>query len=322
MKVFVTGGYGFIGSYFVDLMLQVGEQVVIYDLMTYATKLNYNEEHSIDIFKDRVKLIQASITDKEKLHQELNNYLPNVIVNFAAESHVDRSLEGDDIFIQTNTIGVKNILEWLKDNLDTVFIQVSTDEVGGSLDTGSFHETDKLSPRNPYSASKAMAEMLCEAYHANFGVKVRITRGSNTYGPRQYPEKLIPKCILNLLNNKPVPIYDQGIQIRDWLYVMDHAAGIKFVLENGTDGQIYHIGGEDERKNIDVINSIFSSLGKDDSLKDFTASRQGHDFRYSLNCDKLKSLGWKQNHHFEHEMRNVLKFYKQQHHLNHIGATA
>jgi len=195
MKVFVTGGYGFIGSYFVDLMLQVGEQVVIYDLMTYATKLNYNEEHSIDIFKDRVKLIQASITDKEKLHQELNNYLPNVIVNFAAESHVDRSLEGDDIFIQTNTIGVKNILEWLKDNLDTVFIQVSTDEVGGSLDTGSFHETDKLSPRNPYSASKAMAEMLCEAYHANFGVKVRITRGSNTYGPRQYPEKLIPKCI-------------------------------------------------------------------------------------------------------------------------------
>lgn len=320
MKYFVTGGYGFIGSHFVDLLLQENHEVLIYDKLTYATKLNYNETLGLDIFKDKVSLKIGDITDRYNLPHMLRKFKPDVIVNFCAESHVDRSLEDINIFIQTNTMGVKNLLDYCREKPETLFIQVSTDEVGGSWVDGSFMEDDRLAPSNPYSASKAMAEMLCMAYNANFGVKMRITRGSNTYGPRQWPEKLIPKTILNLMDNKKVPIYDQGVQIRDWLYVKDHAKGIKFVIDHGCDGETYHIGGEDERVNLDVINLIFSITGKTDreDLKDWTASRKGHDYRYSLDCSKLKILGWKQEHHFEHELMDTVKYYKMQKHLNHI----
>ena len=318
LKIFITGGYGFIGSHFTDLMLYKEHDVMIYDSLTYATQLNYNIEYSIDIFEKEVVFSNNSIVDKESLHKALIFFKPDVIVNFAAESHVDRSLENDDVFIQTNVIGVKNILEYVKQNPDTLFIQVSTDEVGGSFLEGSFKEIDKLKPRNPYSASKAMAEMLCEAYYANFNLRIRITRGSNTYGSRQYPEKLIPKCILNLLRDQSVPIYDQGVQIRDWLYVKDHASGINFVMENGFDGEIYHIGGECEKKNIEVIGFIFDFLGKDDGLKDWTASRQGHDLRYSLDCSKLKNMGWKQQHFFPNEIVNTIHYYQTQYKLKYI----
>jgi dTDP-glucose 4,6-dehydratase len=318
VKYFVTGGYGFIGSHFVDLLLHEGHEVIIYDKLTYATKLNYNTGFDIDIFKDKVQFKQGDIADAYSLHYILRRVKPDIIVNFCAESHVDRSLNDENIFITTNTLGVKNMLDWCKESLETMFLQVSTDEVGGSWSEGSFNEDNKLFPRNPYSASKAMAEMLCMAYGANFGVKYIITRGSNTYGPRQWPEKLIPKTIINLMQNKQVPIYDNGVQIRDWLYVKDHVKGIKFAIDHGNIGEIYHIGGEDERVNIDVINLLFSILGKTDELKDWTATRKGHDFRYSLDCSKLKNLGWKQEHHFEHEILDTVKYYKMQKHLNHI----
>jgi dTDP-glucose 4,6-dehydratase len=308
-RIVVTGTYRFIGSYFTELMIESGKEVIAFDKLTYATKYNYNEK--FDLFKNQVTLSKIDIANKSLLFTALDLYKPDVVVNFAAESHVDRSLiDSEDLFLKTNVLGVKNILDYMKEK-GTIkrFIQVSTDEVGGVWKQGSFKETDKLKPRNPYSATKGMAELLCESYFANYELPICITRGSNTYGPRQYPEKLIPLFVINLLQNKSVPIYDKGEQIRDWLHAYDHANGVKFVLENGEDGQIYHIGGENERRNIDVVDYIFEFLKKPDSLKDWTASRKGHDFRYSLDCSKLKNLGWKQTKDWDTEIMNTIIFY-------------
>jgi len=311
-KICVTGGFGFIGSHFVEAMIKEGKEVLIIDKLTYATEYNFLQDNDhLFVNNPSVSFSKVDIADYEKLTQELNKFKPEAIVNFAAESHVDRSLTEEDVFFDSNVIGVKNILNYIKEHRNILrFIQVSTDEVGGAWEFGSFEETDKRNPRNPYSATKAMAEIMCEAYHANFGLPIIITRGSNTYGPRQYPEKLIPLFIMNLLKDKSVPIYDKGIQVRDWLHVFDHSNGIKYVLENGCDGEIYHIGGNNEKENIEVIDTIFKYLDKPESLKDWTASRKGHDLRYSLDCEKLKVLGWKQTKNWENEIINTIDYYR------------
>lgn len=322
-RVLVTGGFGFIGSHFIDLLKrEYNMEIILVDKLTYATKYNFqdiNDNIHFNYMVDsvlanyhKIKFYKADIANKELIYHILNETRPDAIVNFAAESHVDRSLSSkDDVFMNSNVIGVKNFLDYMRENPETVrkFVQVSTDEVGGVWLEGSFNEQHMRHPRNPYSATKAAAEMFCEAYHANFNLPIVITRGSNTYGPRQYPEKLIPLFILRLLENKNVGIYDHGIQIRDWLHVEDHAGGIKFALEHGLDGEVYHIGGEHEIQNIEVIDKIFDYLQKPDTLKDWTASRLGHDQRYSLDCDKLKLLGWERTKTFDVEIEKTIQWY-------------
>ena len=311
-NLLITGGAGFIGSNYVRYVLQNHPDlhVTVFDKLTYAGNL----DNLIDVaekFRLRYSFVRGDICDAEAVQAVMRDHQIDTIVNFAAESHVDRSLLTPDAFIRTDVNGTYVLLEAAKHFKVERYHQVSTDEVYGDIPAGSSTETDPLQPRSPYSASKASGDLMVHAYHASFGVPVTITRGSNTYGPYQYPEKLLPLFITNAIDDQWLPVYGDGRQVRDWLYVMDHCAGIDLVLHRGQIGEVYNLGGENEQHNIDVIRMMLNLLGKPESLLRRVADRPGHDRRYSLDVSKLHALGFEQSATFEQELAATVKWYKE-----------
>jgi dTDP-glucose 4,6-dehydratase len=287
-RVVVTGGAGFIGSNFVRLLFELGyQQVCVADALTYAgNRESLRDLESLPGFT----FVHANICDPAAMHEVVQH--ADAVVNFAAESHVDRSLLDAAEFVRTNVVGTHVLLEAARASGVRRFVQVSTDEVYGDVETGLSTEGDRLHPRSPYSASKAGAEMLAIAYAETYGMPIMITRGSNTYGPYQFPEKFIPLMITNTMHNEPLPIYGDGQQIRDWIHVRDHCQGIAAVLHEGVPGGIYNIGGGDLRRNIDVVTSILREMNGDPALIQHVTDRTGHDRRYALDSSKLRGLGW------------------------------
>ncbi|MFN3414332.1 MAG: dTDP-glucose 4,6-dehydratase, partial [Thermoanaerobaculum sp.] len=289
MRILVTGGCGFIGSNFVRLILSERPdwEVVNLDKLTYAGRL----ENLQDVADNpRYRFIHGDICDPQAVAEAMRGC--QFAVNFAAETHVDRSLLGASHFIDTDVKGVLVLLEEARRVGLARFIQISTDEVYGSIEHGSFTEESVLNPRNPYAASKAGGDRMAYAYWATFGVPVIITRASNNYGPYQYPEKLIPLFVTNALRDEPLPLYGDGRNVRDWLFVEDHCRALLFLLEHGQPGEVYNIAGGNERENIEVTRAVLRLLGKPESLIRLVADRPGHDRRYSLDATKLRRLGW------------------------------
>ena len=328
MTIFLTGAFGFIGSNFVlDWLEQCNEPVVNLDLLTYAGNLENLKELEGD---PRHKFVRGNIGDCSLVANLLADTKPRAVINFAAESHVDRSIHGPGDFIQTNIVGTFNLLESVRGYWNDLpedqkaafrFLHVSTDEVYGSLtkEDPPFSETNQYEPNSPYSASKAASDHLVRAWHHTYGLPVLTTNCSNNYGPYHFPEKLIPLCILNALNGKPLPIYGDGQQIRDWLYVKDHCSAIRRVLEAGQLGETYNVGGWNEKANLDVVNTLCAIL---DELKpradgqsyktqiSFVQDRPGHDRRYAIDARKLeKELGWKPQETFETGIRKTVQWY-------------
>jgi len=307
MKVLVTGGAGFIGSNFVVRLLEKypDTHVVVLDKLTYAG----NFANLRDVKKNpRFSFVKGDICDQataEKCVKECD-----VVVNFAAESHVDRSIEDASAFIRSNFSGVFQLLEACRKFDVPKFEQISTDEVYGSTASGSFSEEDSLNPSNPYSASKASADLLVKSYFVTYGVPVVITRSTNNYGLRQHTEKLIPKMITNAMHDKKLPVYGDGKNVRDWIHVFDNCDGIELVMDKGELGEVYNIGGGNERTNIDIVRMILRELGKPESLIEFVKDRPGHDRRYSLDCAKIKKLGWKPRITLEEGVRQTVDWYR------------
>lgn len=309
-NILVTGGAGFIGSNFVRYMLNKHKdyKIVNLDLLTYAGNIK-----SLDDIKDNPNylFIKGDIADNKLVDKIVSDNKIDVIINFAAESHVDRSITNPDIFVKTNVLGTQNLLEVAKKYKTEKFFQISTDEVYGSLGkTGFFTEKTPLSPNSPYSASKASADLLVMAYHHTFGLNVNITRCSNNYGPYQFPEKLIPLFITNALDNKQVPLYGDGLNIRDWLFVEDHCSAIDTVLHKGKNGEIYNVGGNNEKTNKYITDTILKYLCKDSSLIKYVADRLGHDRRYAIDATKIKEeLGWQPAYKFEQAIEKTIEWY-------------
>ncbi len=322
--ILITGGAGFIGSNFVKMVLDRYPEyrVVNVDALTYAGNLeNLKDINS----NEKYTFVKADIRDREKIENIFKTYKIDTIVNFAAESHVDRSIEEPEVFLTTNVIGTQTLLDvakkyWKVNPNDKYckayhegvkFVQVSTDEVYGALGkTGMFVETMPLMPNSPYSASKASADMVVRAYHETFGMPVNITRCSNNYGPYQFPEKLIPLMINNCLNEKELPVYGDGMQVRDWLHVSDHCAAIDTVLHKGKVGEIYNIGGNNEKANIEIVSLIIEALGKTDDLIKYVKDRPGHDRRYAIDNTKITSeLGWEPAYTFDQGMKETIEWY-------------
>ena len=338
MTILVTGAAGFIGSNFVlDWVQQSNEDVVSLDLLTYAgnlenlSSLNNNPQH---------RFIKGNIGDRELVSQLLQKYRVRAVLNFAAESHVDRSISGPGDFIETNIVGTYHLLESVRSywsdldeqhKKDFRFLHVSTDEVYGSLSKTdpAFSETNRYEPNSPYSASKAASDHLVRAWHHTYGLPVVTTNCSNNYGPFHFPEKLIPLCILNALNGKPLPIYGDGQQIRDWLYVKDHCSAIRTVLEKGKLGETYNVGGWNEKANLDVVKTLCAILDelkpkldgtKYESQITYVKDRPGHDRRYAIDATKLeRELGWKPQETFETGIRKTVEWYlSNQDWVNHV----
>ena len=313
MKIFVTGGAGFIGSEFVRSALggkleAFGinpSKVIVYDALTYAG----NIDNLSSVEKDeRFEFIKGDICDSS-IEKSIPKYC-DLIVNFAAESHVDRSIEGPSMFVKTNILGTQNLLEVAKKHEVKKFIQISTDEVYGSIESGSWDENFPLEPNSPYAASKACADLLCLAYKKTYGFPVLITRCSNNYGPYQNPEKLIPLFIKNLIEGSKLPLYGDGKNIREWIHVSDHVRAISFAYQYGKNGQIYNIAGDDEKSNIEITKIILSIFGEDESKILYVKDRLGHDLRYALNGNKIRTLGFKNDVNFDEGIINTIEWYK------------
>jgi dTDP-glucose 4,6-dehydratase len=309
-NILVTGGAGFIGSNFVRYFLQVHPEVrvVNFDKLTYAGNL----ENLADIADNpQYVFVKGDICDRSKVEEAFRTHAIDTVVHFAAESHVDRSILGSTVFIETNVLGTQVLLDIAKDSGVERFLHVSTDEVYGSLGaTGKFVETTPLAPNSPYAASKASSDLVALAYFHTHGLPVVVTRCSNNYGPYQFPEKLIPLMIANALNNKPLPVYGDGLNVRDWLYVEDHCAAIDVVLRNGKVGEVYNIGGNNEWKNIDIVKLVLKKLGKPESLITFVKDRLGHDRRYAIDATRIKAeLGWGPAHGFESGIAATIDWY-------------
>ncbi len=309
-NILVTGGAGFIGSNFVRYMLRQHPDytVVVLDKLTYAGNLS----NLLDVHDDpRYRFVRGDIADKHALADVLRDHKIDTLVNFAAESHVDRSILEPDAFIHTDVVGTYVLLEAARQFGLERMLQVSTDEVYGSIPVGYFKEGDPLEPNSPYSASKAGGELMVRAYHETYGLNTVVTRGSNTFGPYQYPEKVAPLFITNAIEGEPLPLYGDGMQVRDWLYVEDHCAGIDLALHRGEAGEVYNLGGGNERHNIDVTHLILKLLGRPETLIRPVADRPGHDRRYALDCAKLKALGWSPKKDFETAMAETVAWYQQ-----------
>lgn len=308
-RYLVTGGAGFIGSNFIHYLLEkYGSDVEIINLdkLTYAGNL--------DNLKDIAgapnhRLVHGDICDAALVDELMPQV--DVVVNFAAESHVDRSIGAPDDFIKTDIYGAFVLLEAARKFGVEKFVQISTDEVYGSILDGSFKETDRLEPSSPYSASKAGADRLAFSYHVTYGLPVIITRCSNNYGPYQFPEKLIPLFVTNALFDKSLPIYGDGMNVRDWIYVMDHCDAIDFLIAKGENGQVYNIGSGNERTNLEITAIILRELAKPESLKTWVADRLGHDRRYSVDTSKIQAMGWQPKHSFEAAMIHTIRWYQQ-----------
>lgn len=308
VRILVTGGCGFIGSNFIHYMLERYEyEIVNLDKLTYAGNL----ENLKDVEHDqRYTFVKGDIADRVLLGKIFERKF-DVIVNFAAESHVDRSILDPSDFIKTNVFGTYNLLEMAKEKGVGKFIQISTDEVYGSLGPeGKFTEETPLSPSSPYSASKASADLLAMAYYRTYGLPVIITRCSNNYGPYQFPEKLIPLMITNALEDKELPVYGDGKNIRDWIHVYDHVRAIDLVIHRGKAGEIYNIGADNERTNIEIVQMLLDILGKPHSLIRFVKDRPGHDRRYAIEAEKIKKeLGFKVQVDFTRGLKETVKWY-------------
>jgi len=302
MKVLITGGAGFIGSNFVRYLLKSGYKLKVLDKLTYAGR----KENLRGILKE-IKFLQADITNPRDVEKAIKGC--KIVINFAAESHVDRSIKKPAPFLKTNILGTWILLEKaLKHKID-LFIQISSDEVYGSISKGYFKENAPLNPSSPYSASKASGDNLCQSYYRTFGLPIIIIRPCNNYGPRQHPEKLIPKTIINAIKGKKIPIYAQGENIRDWIHVEDTCRAIKLILEKGKIGEIYNVGASQEYRNIDVVRMILNYLEKPHSLIQFVADRPGHDFRYAMDWTKIKNLGWSPKIQFEKGLISTINWY-------------
>lgn len=309
MKLIVTGGAGFIGSNFVIYMLNKypNYKIVNVDALTYAGNL----ENLTEIQDNpNYSFVRAEIADSQAIEKLFSEDV-DIVVNFAAESHVDRSILEPDIFVQTNVMGTQVLLDAARKYNVKKYVQISTDEVYGTLgDTGMFTETTPLAPNSPYSASKTGGDLLVRAYHETFGMNVNITRCSNNYGPYHFPEKLIPLMISNALNDKQLPVYGDGLNIRDWLYVEDHCSAIDLVIHKGISGEVYNIGGNNERTNIQIVETILEALDKPKSLIKYVTDRPGHDRRYAIDATKIRNeLGWKPKYHFETGIQKTIAWY-------------
>lgn len=310
MTILVTGGAGFIGSNFIHYMLETHPDytIVNFDKLTYAG--NLENLKSIEN-SPRYHFVKGDICNKQDVVNAIDKFSIDTIVNFAAESHVDRSIIGAAVFVETNVLGTQVLLDAAKENGIKKFLQVSTDEVYGSLGhDGKFTEETPLHPNSPYAASKASADLLALAYNHTFGMPVLITRCSNNYGPYQFPEKLIPLMIANALNDKPLPLYGNGLNVRDWLHVRDHCEAIDVVLHKGISGEVYNIGGNNEWKNIDIVKLLLNKLNKPESLITYVKDRLGHDLRYAIDASKIKrELGWEPRYTFEKGIDETTRWY-------------
>ena len=304
MTILVTGGAGFIGSNFLHhLIKETDEEIVCIDKITYA-----GDRKNIPSV---VRLYTTDIAIEESCESIFKRHNIKTVFHFAAESHVDNSIKGCSEFIHTNVSGTVNLLNLALKNEVERFIHISTDEVYGSINEGSFTETSLYSPRNPYSASKAASDHFVMAYHHTYGLPVNITNCSNNYGPRQYTEKLIPKAITNILNGKKVPVYGDGSQIRDWIYVLDHCHALIKVWRNGVNGQKYNIGGLCEVRNVDLVKKILTMMGKDESMIEYVGDRPGHDRRYSTSIDKAQNeLFWYPLYTLDYGLQKTIEWYE------------
>lgn len=308
MRILVTGGAGFIGSHLIRRLLSDGhERVVNVDALRYSGNL----ENLADVARDpRYVFVHADICDGEAVERALAEHAIEAVINCAAETHVDRSILDPNSFARTDVVGTAVLLEASRKAGVARFLQVSTDEVYGSVETGSSREEDFLEPRSPYSASKAGADLLARSYWTTYRFPVLITRGSNTYGPNQYPEKFIPLFVTNAIDDQALPLYGDGRQRRDWLSVYDHCGAIVHVLRQGEPGAIYNVGGGNERENLVVAKAILDHLGKPASLIRHVQDRQGHDRRYAVDCSRLRALGWAPAVVFEEGLRAAVDWYR------------
>lgn len=305
MKLLVAGGAGFIGSTYVrrHLAENPGDEIVVLDKLTYAGR----RENLDGADSERLTFVEADIADAVAVAGAIEGC--DAVVNFAAESHVDRSIEDPGAFIQTDVFGTYVLLEAARD-AGIRHLQISTDEVYGSIDEGTFTEASPLDPSSPYSASKAGGDLIVSAFHHTYGADALITRASNNFGPFQHPEKLIPLTILNALAGDEIPVYGDGMQVRNWLYVEDFAAAIDVVLDRGEAGQVYNVGGPEEKPNIDVVTRILELAGRDESLITYVTDRLGHDRRYSLSAERTEDLGWQAEIGFDEGIERTVSWYR------------
>ncbi len=313
MKLLVTGGAGFIGSNFVYYILDKypKDEVVCIDALTYAG--NYSTLQAA-VKNKNFKFVKGDITDRMAVNNLFETEKFDAVVNFAAESHVDRSIENPEVFLKTNILGTQVLMDACLKYGVKRYHQVSTDEVYGDLPLDRpdllFTETTPIKTSSPYSASKASADLLVSAYHRTFGLNATISRCSNNYGPFHFPEKLIPLMIINVLNNKPLPVYGKGENVRDWLYVTDHCSAIDLIVRNGKAGEVYNVGGNNERTNIFIVKTIIKELGASEELITYVTDRKGHDLRYAIDSSKIqKELGWKPETNFEDGIKKTIKWY-------------
>ncbi len=306
MKLLVCGGAGFIGSNFVrQRITEQGDEIVVLDKLTYAGR----EENLADL-RDSAgfEFVHAGIEDPDAVAAAMDGR--DAVVNFAAETHVDRSISEPDAFVTTHSRGTYVLLEAARER-GLRYLQVSTDEVYGSIDQGSFTEESPLAPSSPYSATKAGADLLVASYRHTFGLEALICRGSNNYGPYQYPEKLIPLMVLNALHGDKLPVYGDGMQVRNWIYAEDFARGIGFALEHGEPGEVYNVGGPDECPNLEVVQRIVEYTGAGDELIEYVTDRPGHDRRYSLSSEKIRALGWEPQVYFADGLEKTVDWYRE-----------
>ena len=305
MKLFVTGAAGFIGSNYVRHVLDTtDDSVTVYDALTYAG----NRENLRDLEGPRLTFVHGDICDRDAVRSAMAGH--DAVVHFAAESHVDRSIAGPDVFVTTN-VGGTNVLCDVARNVEVDrFLHISTDEVYGSIEHGSFHETDPLDPRSPYSASKASSDLIALSYRSTYGLPVVVTRSSNNFGPYQFPEKVIPLFVTNLIDGTPVPLYGDGGNVRDWCYVADNCAAVDLVLRHGELGEIYNIGAGNEVTNLELTHMLLALCGRDESFITPVADRLGHDRRYSISTDKVHALGWKPERELAEALAATVAWYR------------
>ncbi|MCP4435921.1 MAG: dTDP-glucose 4,6-dehydratase [Actinomycetia bacterium] len=305
MRIFITGGAGFIGSNYVrHILANTDDSVTVFDALTYA-----GNRETLREFDDnpRFSFVHGDVCDRDSVRANLPGH--DAVVHFAAESHVDRSLLDPDVFVRTNCMGTNVLCDVAVDAEVERFLHISTDEVYGSIEDGSFSETDILQPRSPYSAAKAGSDLIALAYYETHDLPVVLTRSSNQYGPYQFPEKLIPFFVTNLLDGNTVPLYGDGLNVRDWLFVSDNCRGVDLVLRDGQLGEVYNIGAGNERTNRDITDRLLAMLGKDESSVEYVEDRKGHDRRYSITHDKVAALGWRPETSFEDALEQTVAFY-------------
>jgi dTDP-glucose 4,6-dehydratase len=306
MKLFITGAAGFIGSNYVRHVLSTtDDEVTVFDALTYAGNLSSLDDVAND---PRFRFVQGDICDRAAVAAAMDGH--DAVVHFAAESHVDRSIVDPDTFVRTNCLGTNVMCDVARNVGVDRFLHISTDEVYGSIDDGSFVETDRLGPRSPYSSSKAGSDLIALSYEETYGLPVIVTRSSNNFGPYQFPEKVIPLFVTNLLDGKKVPLYGDGMNIRDWIYVMDNCAGVDVVLRKGVVGEIYNIGGGNETTNRELTEKVLSLLGVGDEMVEYVQDRLGHDRRYSIDCSKANALGWVPSRSLDEALAETVEWYR------------